>query len=195
MTLANKLTLTRLALAVVAFLCLWSQSHPLYAAAFVLYLAAVITDAVDGYVARVNDEVSAFGALVDPLADKILVLGALIAFIPMPEVEVPNWAVFAIVARELMVGTLRALAAASGKILSANRWGKWTMILQSVAILVILGTTVIDLYAPWPMPRWMDRLSYPLVSLCALVSLASGVQYLYEGRALLRRSWNPSRGR
>lgn len=190
MTLANKLTLARLALAVLAFLCLWSQRHPLYVAALALSLAAVATDWVDGYVARRRGQTSPFGALADPVADKVLILGALIAFMRMPEVDVPNWAVFAIIARELVIGGLRGLAGASGIVLGANRAGKWAMGVQSTAVLVIQAMTVYDLYAPWPLPEWSDRAPDPLVSLCALVSVASGLHYIYRARGLIMRSWN-----
>ncbi|MBI5244451.1 MAG: CDP-diacylglycerol--glycerol-3-phosphate 3-phosphatidyltransferase [Elusimicrobia bacterium] len=193
MTLANKLTLARLAMAPVTFGCLWSQKPRLYAVALALYLLAVLTDWVDGYVARKTGSVSPFGALADPVADKVLVIGALIAFLRIPGLEVPNWAVFLIIARELLIGALRALAAISGKVHGADRAGKWSMAVQSVCVFIILSVLSAEangLYAP----QWACALPHTLVLLCLAVSWASGALYVYRARPLLRRSWNaPSR--
>lgn len=189
MTLANKLTLTRLALALVTFACLWTQRPGLYAAALALYVAAVVTDWVDGYVARSTGSVSPFGAIADPVADKVLVLGALIAFVRMPGLDVPTWAVFLIVVRELVIGGVRGLAALHGDVLSASRAGKWTMGIQSAAVLVIL-TMLVAGHLGLELPAWTARVPAGLVILSMSASLLSGVLYLHDSRSLLQRSWN-----
>lgn len=192
MTLANKLTLARLFTALLTFACIWSEKPPLYAAALGLYLLATLTDWVDGYIARSTGSISPFGALADPIADKVLVIGALIAFVRIPEVSVPAWAVFLIIVRELIIGGLRALAAVQGVLLSADRWGKWKMAVQSVSVLVILLLLVLQ--SRLPLPGWTGRLPYGLVVLSMVVSVLSGLQYLYSARGLLRKSWNAPRG-
>ena len=192
MTLANKFTLTRLALAPMTFGCLWSQSARFHVIALVLYLLAVMTDWIDGYIARKTGSVSAFGALADPLADKILVIGALIAFLRIPALDVPNWAVFLIIVRELLIGGLRALAAVFGKVHGADRAGKWSMAVQSVSVLVILCVLAAESIGLRE-PHWAYALPHPLTLLCLAVSWSSGALYIYRARSLLRRSWDNSR--
>src|SRR5258706_9385431 len=131
MTLANQLTLARACLGIVTFACLWADEPYYYPIALLLYVLGTITDWIDGYIARKTHSVSPFGAIADPIADKVLVIGALIAFLRIHQLRIPNWAVFLIVVRELVVGGLRTLAAIQGKILSAEQWGKWKMGVQS----------------------------------------------------------------
>lgn len=195
MTLANKLTLARLVLAVFTFACLWAQRPAWYAVGLALYVTATLTDWIDGYVARSTGQTSPFGALADPIADKVLVLGALIAFLRVPELEIPSWAVFLIVLRELVIGGLRALAGVSGQVLSANRGGKWTMGVQSASIISILALLVWRHHASWPIPGWALGAAGPLIALCAAVSVASGVHYIYGARGLIQHSWNAPKRR
>lgn len=190
MTLANKLTLTRLAVAPIAFLCIWSQRSELYTVALALYVLAISTDWVDGYIARKTKSVSPFGATVDPLADKVLIIGALIAFVRIPEVDVPAWAVFLIIVRELLIGGLRALAGSLGVLLSADTGGKLKMIAQSTAVIATLLLLVISENGLLVLPAWTDALPYYLVVASALISVISAVGYLYNSRHMLKKSWN-----
>jgi CDP-diacylglycerol--glycerol-3-phosphate 3-phosphatidyltransferase len=123
--------------------------------AFIVYLIALVTDFLDGYLARKWKVEGAFGRVVDPFVDKVLVLGSFIFFagknFTIPEVnlaETPNnvrtitgvvpWMVVVILSRELLVTSLRGLAEASGKAFGAAFIGKAKMVTQSVTILVIL---------------------------------------------------------
>ena len=192
MTLANKLTLTRLALAPLTFACLWSQSPRLYSAALALYALATVTDWVDGWVARRTGSISAFGALADPVADKVLVIGALIALTRIPHLDVPAWTVFLIILRELVIGGLRALAAVSGKVLSADWSGKWSMGIQSGCVLAMLLLLAVEANGLCSAP-WSPSLSLLLALACLGVSWMSGILYLYRARNLLRSSWDASK--
>jgi len=195
MTLPNKLTLARFVLALLAFACLWRQSPGCYLAALVLTVVAMITDWVDGYIARRTHSVSPFGAMADPVADKVLVIGAMIAFVRIPELSVPAWAVFLIIVRELVIGGLRALAAAQGRIMAADRGGKWKMAVQSVCVLAILLLLSIGSWTPGLLPDFLWSVPQPLIILSMLVSVVSGLHYLYTCRAMLRTSWNaPGKG-
>lgn len=194
MTLPNKLTLGRLLLALITFACIWLQTPAAYAAALGLYLLATITDWVDGYIARRTDSVSTFGEMADPLADKVLVIGALIAFVRVPGLGVPAWAVFLIVVRELLIGGLRALAAAQGVVLAADRSGKLKMVVQSVSVILILILMTAVAYGFGPVPLWIRNAPYYLVLLSMLVALLSGFQYAYNARGMLRKSWNATDG-
>ncbi len=193
MTLPNKVTLGRLALALVTFACLWLKRPELYLAAFVFCAVAVATDWVDGWLARTRGETSAFGAILDPLADKVLVIGVLLAFVRDPHVDIPHWAVFLIIVRELLIGGFRGLAALQRVVIAADRGGKWKMGVQSAAILILIALAAARNRGLLPPPEPGDPFSWSLTVLALAVSLLSGAQYLYNGRELLRRSWNAQR--
>ncbi|MFH1726014.1 MAG: CDP-diacylglycerol--glycerol-3-phosphate 3-phosphatidyltransferase [Elusimicrobiota bacterium] len=193
MTLANKITLGRLALALVTFGCLWVQRPALYVAALALYLLATATDWIDGWLARRTHSVSPFGAMADPVADKVLVIGALIAFVRIPHLDVPTWAVFLIIVRELVITALRALAGLQGLMIPADRGGKLKMAIQSAAVLIILGILVARGYRLIPAWTWLDAIPYYLVVLSMLVSVLSGIQYIRNARHVLRATWNAPR--
>src|SRR5579863_5505852 len=108
---------------------LWSRVF-----AAVLFSAAGLTDWVDGWIARKTRTTSAFGAFADPLADKLLVVAALVAFLDVRELGIPAWVIFLTIARELIIGSLRSLAGVRGTVLAADRWGKWKMGVQTGCI-------------------------------------------------------------
>lgn len=190
MTLANKLTIGRLAMALAAFVCLWIRQPWSYAAALGLFVVATITDWVDGYIARATKSVSPFGKVADPLADKVLVIGALVALVREPLVDIPLWAVFLIIVRELLIGGIRGLSAVQGVIIPADRGGKWKMAIQSVVVILILLLLTAKVSLGWPVPAWMMETAAPLVILSALVAILSGLQYGWKARDLLKRTWN-----
>ena len=144
MNLPNKLTVGRLALTgifVTVFLCPVPCGETL---ALTLFVAASITDFYDGRIARRDKLVTNFGILMDPLADKILICSAFIAFVGRG--LMPAWMVVLIVARELAITGLRLLAAAQNVVLAAEGWGKHKTTSQMVAIISIL---VLVSYAQW----------------------------------------------
>lgn len=105
-------------------------------AALLLFIAASVTDLLDGKIARKNDLVTDFGKFADPLADKILVLSALLCFVQL------GWcdcvAVIIVLFREFSVTSIRLIAASKGKVVAANIWGKVKTVTQMVAIIVIM---------------------------------------------------------
>lgn len=128
----NVLTVLRL-LAVPVFVILLIDPTPqgnLWATA--VFIIASLTDWLDGYIARLYDAESILGTLLDPLADKILVMAALVMLAAVPsEPRVPAWMVVVLLSRELIVTGLRSLAAVKGTIVPASRWAKhktaWTL--------------------------------------------------------------------
>lgn len=187
MTLANQLTLLRMGLAVAMVLALLQDQPPWHLAALALFLAATVTDWIDGYVARATQTISAFGKVADPIADKILVLGALIA-LPRHGLPVPLWGVFLIVARELLIGGMRVLASAHGKLPAAERWGKWKMGVQSVSVLLMIAVLAARERFP-RLPEWVLRSPYWLTVLCVLVAWQSAYLYYRQSRKMLEKSW------
>ncbi len=136
LNLPNALTMGRVA---AIPLCLWylDQDTPRtgYIASMIFTLAA-ITDVIDGYLARKLNLVSVFGKLVDPLADKLIVMATLVWMVKMD--RMPPWAVVILLARELTVQSLRSVAANEGVIISAGQEGKTKTALQMVGIIVLL---------------------------------------------------------
>jgi CDP-diacylglycerol--glycerol-3-phosphate 3-phosphatidyltransferase len=104
--------------------------------ATIVFIVASLTDALDGFIARKYNLVTDFGKLMDPLADKVLVISALVLF--TAHLTVPAWTVVVILARELMVTSLRSIAATNGRVLAAGKSGKLKTIFQMVAVVVLL---------------------------------------------------------
>lgn len=136
MNLPNILTLARIAAVpvVVALLMFESKENCFWAAA--VFTLAAITDWLDGYLARKWQVVTVLGKFLDPLADKLVVMGALIMLIPLD--RVPAWAVFVILAREMLVTGLRSIASSEGIVISASNLGKYKTIFQMIAIVGLL---------------------------------------------------------
>ena len=104
--------------------------------AFWIFVGASITDYLDGYIARRDNLVTNLGKLLDPLADKILVLSALLVFTKNNQLSI--WVVLLILFRELMITGLRSIAAAEGVVIAAETLGKWKTVSQIIGILIII---------------------------------------------------------
>ena len=143
MNLPNTLTTSRLVAALVVMLAMALPIPFSTTVAFVVFVAASITDYWDGKLARLHYGVTAFGKLMDPLADKVLVCAALVGFVGIrlkyePAYSlVPAWVVVVIIAREFAVTGLRLLAATAShrRVISAGGWGKLKTVWQMVAII------------------------------------------------------------
>ncbi len=138
MNLPNRITTARLGLAVVLFVVLDSvcRSHESgfwWYAAFVLYLVTVLTDGLDGYLARSRGQVTAFGRIVDPLADKIVICGVLVLACTLPQTEklVPPWIVLVVLGREFLVSGLRGFLEGRGTGFPARWEGKAKLMIQA----------------------------------------------------------------
>ena len=139
MNLPNKLTLLRVFL-VPVFVCflLYPQIPNHYLWALLVFAAASLTDRYDGKIARERNLITTFGKVLDPLADKIVVISALVCFLKLGLANV--WCVLIIIARELMVTSIRLIAIEEGgTVIAANIWGKAKTFSQMVAILFILA--------------------------------------------------------
>ncbi len=138
MNIANKLTVSRIFAAIV-FVALLLMEFPMSdMLALLVFIYACITDWIDGKLARKLQIESDFGKLVDPLADKLLITSAFIAFIELPQVALPSWVVIVIIGREFTITGLRLLAANKGILIPAGWWGKNKTISQIVTIISIL---------------------------------------------------------
>ena len=136
MNLPNKLTISRILMTVIFLVVLFVEFPLHYTVALVLFVAASITDCLDGSIARKRGLITDFGKLMDPLADKVLICSAFIAFIEIG--WMPAWMVVVVVARELAITGLRLLAASKNIVLAAEKQGKNKTITQIVAIVALL---------------------------------------------------------
>ncbi|HLV09458.1 MAG TPA: CDP-diacylglycerol--glycerol-3-phosphate 3-phosphatidyltransferase [Halanaerobiales bacterium] len=170
MNLPNKITITRVLLIPVFILVLLLQQTDTKYAPFLalfIFIVAALTDGIDGFLARKQKKVTKFGKILDPVADKLLISAALIAFVFLREISV--WPAIIIIGRELAITGLRVMAASEGKVIAASNWGKWKTNLQILAIIVI----IID----------PDIIQFPfyipdiLLWIAVFVTILSGVKY------------------
>ncbi|HVA66860.1 MAG TPA: CDP-diacylglycerol--glycerol-3-phosphate 3-phosphatidyltransferase [Elusimicrobiota bacterium] len=190
MNLANRLTVARFVMACAVFAALLRSRPAFHWTAFFIFGLAIATDWFDGQIARRMKKVSAFGKVADPIADKVLVLGALMALERSYPRMVPLWAVFLILARELLIGGLRVLSAVSNRPVAAEKWGKWKMGFQSFAVLTVIG--ILAAMETWPAaaPSWTGELVYGLTVMCVAASWSSAYFYYRNSRKLLETSWS-----
>ena len=134
--LPNTISLLRIGVAPILILLLLSPGETLSVVAAILFVIASVTDVLDGYLARKMGMVTTLGKFLDPLADKLLIMTALIMLIPIG--RAPAWIVALIVGREIAVTGLRAVAADAGIVISAGASGKYKTVLQSVAATFLL---------------------------------------------------------
>jgi len=191
MNLPNKLTCSRFLLTIAFLLAIFSDIRYHETLALAMFVAASITDYFDGMIARRDKLITNFGILMDPLADKILVCSAFIAFIGRG--WMPAWMVVIIVARELAITGLRLLAASKQVVLAAEGYGKHKTISQIVTIISVLvlvshlqwgvvGKAIFafNLFAkPWI--AWFTELSQWVT---VALTFVSGCLYLWRNRQL-----------
>lgn len=198
MTLANRITLMRMFLSLVIFVLIFHRSLWSLVLAFALLTIASISDGIDGVIARRTHTTTNFGAIVDPLADKILILATFLAFASIRELLIPIWAVFIILLREFTISTLRILAALHGEVLKAEAAGKLKTTIQLISAFVILALLVLkallkEYPVDWVWLTWLTRnasvIARDLTIITALITLISGVIYLYNHRELITKSW------
>lgn len=193
LNLPNKLTLARI-LMVPVFMVLLSVHHlASFALAYVVFTIATITDYYDGKIARERNLVTNFGKLLDPVADKVLVVTAFIMLMSLPDLSIPSWTVVVIIAREFLITGARSLAASEGVVIAANIWGKTKAVLQMVYIYVFLGFVVIKyIVAYWyPEPvaqyQWvLQHASYWAMIFVAGFTVYSGIRYAQLNWHVLR---------
>ena len=200
MTLANKITLTRAALSIVMFLFILMPFGWARFTATLIFIVAASTDWVDGKIARETNTITPFGAIVDPFVDKILVAAAFFAFVGIRELDIPIWAVFFILLRELMISTLRVIAALEGKVMAAERWGKFKTVIQMTAVGTIFF--VLDVYHLSHILTGgaksvciilfitLQKIPYAITAIAAVITWISAISYLKNNWELLRKSWS-----
>ncbi len=167
--------------------------HGLWAkvAALAIFIVAAITDYLDGMIAQKKNMVTDFGKLMDPIADKILVLAAFATFVQMQLIDA--WMFVIIISREILITSLRLFALNKGKVLSAARAGKHKTVSQMSVIFVILifivAKEVMLAYYTWN-PDWENFFRQGIFVLMVVTvgfTLYSGFSYLWENRKIITR--------
>lgn len=168
MNLPNALSLVRIFLIPVLVVFLIAVPRPYNLTAAVVFLAAVLTDWLDGRIARSTRQVTTLGKLLDPVADKLLIAASLISLVQVG--RVPAWMVVLIVCRDLAVTGLRAIAASQHLIIQASDFGKATMTTEVIAVALLI--------LQWPPAAVMLGQAALLIAIA--LSLASGLLYFQK---------------
>lgn len=182
MNLPNTLTLSRIfivPLLVVVLLTPFSENWfgvPRHILGVALFLAAALTDYLDGKIARRRNQVSRLGKLLDPIADKMLISAALISLVENQ--LAPAWAVVIIIGREFAVTGLRSIAAAEGIVIDASRMGKFKMMSQVVAVALLIVSSV----SGKPPVANFGR-PFPAIEFWSVPQLRDAVRHLFNGAA------------
>ncbi len=173
--IANKLTVLRMIMVPIYVLVFTLVPEPWNRyLAFILFAAASYTDHLDGKLARERNLVTNFGKFMDPLADKLLVISALICFVENGQLA--GWILIIIVAREFIISGFRLVAASSGIVIAAGIWGKLKTVAQMIMVLLMI------LNFDW---GWYQVLIQIFVVLSVLLTIISLVDYIWNNRKVL----------
>lgn len=182
MNLPNRLTLLRVALIPVFLLFFFLLFPGHYFWALAVFIAASFTDLLDGRIARSRNLITDFGKFMDPLADKLLVVSALICL--MSCAVAPALVVIILISREFLVTSLRLVAAPKGLVIAADRWGKYKTVSQMVWIsAALLLLSLGDMGVAVPGARIFNAVCMGIVTALTLIS---GVNYLWKNREVLK---------
>ncbi len=191
MNIANRLTVGRIFLTFVFMFLLFKQGLLAKSLSLVVFIVAALSDYFDGYIAKKKNMVTDFGKLMDPIADKILVLAAFSAFVQMQLIE--SWMFVIIIFREILITSLRLFALNKGKVLSAAKAGKQKTVSQIVVIFFIMGFIVfkevrLTFYTWDPTVEKIFRQGiYFFMLMTVGFTLYSGLSYLWNNRKIITK--------
>ncbi len=190
LNLPNLLTVSRVVITPIFLVTILIETLPhRFLIACVIFSIASITDAIDGHIARKNNQITNFGKFLDPIADKILTTAALLAFMFMGLCNI--WIVMLVLTREFAIASVRMLAATNGVVIPANVWGKIKTVSQMVFTILImllgevyfiLETSEAELFSKLPD---LSLISNGLLWITAILTVVSGVIYLYDSRKII----------
>jgi CDP-diacylglycerol--glycerol-3-phosphate 3-phosphatidyltransferase len=187
MNLPNKITISRILLAFIFMFFLFCRGVAAKYLALFTFGLACMTDWIDGRIARKRKLENDFGRLMDPIADKILILAAFLAFVEMK--IIPAWMVIIIIFRELVITGLRINYARQGRVISASLAGKHKTVSQMVTIITILVFLIIresfqSTWSPtWEI--WFRRSVFYLMFITVILTLISGLSYIIRNKKIL----------
>lgn len=181
----NKLTIARMIITPVFLaLILWESLPHRFLIATLVYSLAAVTDAIDGKLARKNNQITNFGKLLDPIADKVLTTSALLAFMVMDLCNI--WIVMIVLTREFTIASIRMIAASGGVVIPANIWGKIKTVSQMTFTIIIMllgevyyiiGNVNTEIFSKLPS---LSIISNSLLWITAILTVVSGVIYIKD---------------
>lgn len=172
LNLPNTITLFRVVMVPVLMVFLLADIAGGDIVALFVFLVAAGSDFLDGYLARRSGQVTVMGTFLDPLADKLLVMAALVSLVELSKLSA--WVAMVVIARELAVSGLRMVAASQGVVISASRWGKVKTLSQMLAIAALV------IEPRWVKPEWTlwgQTVTWYLVMLMLVLTVVSGIDY------------------
>ena len=191
MNMPNRLTVLRILLSFVFMFLLFCPGLLCKILALLVFLLASVTDFYDGYIARKYNLITDLGKILDPIADKILVLAAFLAFVEMG--IVPGWMVVIIIFRELLITGIRFSAVNKGKILAAGKAGKHKTVSQMVAIGIILAYLILKegsrtITGQWPAVAecYAQTIINVFMVITIFLTVWSGLTYVQQNQIIFR---------
>ncbi len=177
MNLPNKLTVLRIILTPFFLASMLIEFPFHYLIAAFIFIIACVTDMLDGKIARENDMITTFGKLCDPLADKMLITAALLAFMKLGICNI--WIVMIILTREFLVTSFRLIASSQGVVIAAGFWGKLKTVCQMVFSVVILFA--IQFFEHYSFEfKILSFISNVLLGISAFLTVVSGAKYIID---------------
>jgi len=172
MTKANIVTLLRILLVPIFIVILLTEMENKEIIAFIVFLFASISDAIDGYIARKFNQVTDLGKFLDPIADKLLISAALLALVSLGEVE--TWAVAVIILREIFMTAFRFYFYMKEASFSASRIAKNKTLFQIIAISIFI------IYKKLPYPDYLHRVGTLILYVAVFLTVDSAIEYVVK---------------
>lgn len=196
MNLPNKLTISRMVM-IPVFIVFFYVNFPGHNfVALAIFIIASLTDLLDGKIARKYNLVTNLGKFLDPIADKVLVLAALVVFLTRPYVFVANlgdWALIAagcgvaiILAREIIVSGFRMVAASAGVVIAADIFGKYKTVTQDISVVVLLIGMGIAEFTSHIVGQIVNYVGLAFFAVSVILTIVSGINYLVKNREVLK---------
>lgn len=182
MNLPNRLTILRIIMSPFYLAAMVFEFKYHYLIAAIIFAVASLTDFLDGKIARKNNQITTFGKLCDPLADKMLTTAALLAFMRLDICSV--WIVMIILTREFLVTSFRLVASAQGIVIAAGIWGKLKTASQMIfSIVIMIAIHFVDVYN-------LDFGKFAIISnvllgITAALTVISGIKYIVDGKKVI----------
>lgn len=173
MNIPNSITIFRIILIPIIVVLMLTNIPYGGALAAAIFLFAALTDSLDGYLARRWKQTTKLGAILDPVADKLLITAALISLVELGKLS--GWIAIVIIGREFAVTGLRVVKAEEGVVIPASKMGKLKTISQVTAVMVIMLEQLIYPLAHWQLGQW-------LMYLAVIITLVSGIEYFLKNK-------------
>ncbi len=189
MNLPNKLTIFRIFLIFLFFSIFITPHFIIRIVCFFIFLLSIFTDILDGFLARRYSQVTDFGKVIDPLADKILAIIAFVYFSSLSEINVPLWMVSLIIIREFLIEGLRSISALRKKVIQASPFGKLKNTIQVFSITLIFLILILSQF--FELPSFLfTQFTYFLVLFVTVITVFSGIDYFTKNFTLIKQTLN-----